>query len=114
MSSLSKIIESKAASWCSTEKLSLSDINNGLCADFANAVDAIFEGLRIVGVYDIEDLKALPKGHSSDFYNAVSQDHIGHTALFFEGLFFDCECAAGCSRFEDLPVNKRGMAESAN
>lgn len=98
-------IEILAAGWlASGEADSLRAINEGLCADFANALHSGMRSLTIYGVYDPEDLLRLPGETSSQFQRLVFDDLIGHTAIFFEGRFYDAEAPHGVSSFEDLPI----------
>ena len=105
----SRVIANLGSEWLQSEVESLSEINNGLCADLANAVAKIDGTYDIVGVYDSEDLNALPGGYSPEFESAVSQGDIGHTALYREGKFYDAECSSGVPRFENLPINIRAL-----
>ena len=103
----SHVIANLGSEWLQSEVESLSEINNGLCADFANAVANIDGIYEIVGVYDSEDLNVLLGGYSPEFESAVSQGAVGHTALYREGKFYDAECSTGVSCFEKLPINIR-------
>lgn len=105
------VIANLGSEWLQSEVESLSDINNGLCADFANAVAKIDGTYYIIGVYDLEDLNVLLGGYSPEFECAVSQGDIGHTALYREGKYYDAECSSGVTRFEKLPINIRALAE---
>lgn len=106
--SLPQIIEALSADWiASGEADSLSGINEGLCADFAHAVYSSIPDAEIYGVYDLEDLQTLPSGASSKFHELVTDDLIGHTAIFFGGRFYDAEAPHGVSSFEDLPICRR-------
>lgn len=80
------------------------NINEGLCADFANVVHELFTDSEIIGVYDIDNLDGHTGPYSESFANAVQNDLIGHTALKYLGMFYDAEAINGVSRFEDLPI----------
>ena len=94
-----------ATDWVRTsDVVSLRDINEGLCADFANAVQELFPDAEIVGVYDTEDLDGNAGPYSEAFANAVKNDFIGHTALKYNGMFYDAEAHGGVTLFEELPI----------
>ncbi|WP_196161808.1 hypothetical protein [Reinekea sp. G2M2-21] len=106
---IQQIISDKVADWIKTgEVRNAGEINEGLCADFASAIASQIQCM-ITGVYDVEDVDLLPCESSDSFKQAVSKDWIGHTALFFDGLFYDSESPLGVSKFEDLQVNQRAM-----
>lgn len=107
------LIDDLATSWIVSEGLqSVSDINSGLCADFANALTLIVPELEIVGIYDAHDLSELPGPASFNFKSAVYQDVVAHTAIVLSDRFYDAECPAGVTRFEDLPIVQRALRES--
>lgn len=85
------------------------DINEGLCADFANAVKELFPDAEIVGIYDTDDLDRHAGPYSKVFANAVQSDLIGHTALKYQSMFYDAEAYDGVSRFEDLPICRAAL-----
>jgi len=106
---LSRIIQVTVQSWVQSGDASCaSDINCGLCADFAHSISEQHT-CNVVGVYDLDDLELLAGGFSSAFSQAVKDDLIGHTAVFHDGKFYDSETPNGVCMFEDLPINKRCM-----
>lgn len=92
---------------------SLEDINNGLCADFANALWRRVPDVEIMGIYGIEDLCDFPTDDAI-IRTAVESDAIVHTFVFFAGKYFDAECPCGTTSPYDLPVIKRALFEWAN
>lgn len=88
---------------------SIEEINYGLCADFANAIASVVPSVEIHGIYDESDVGCVPRGCSGKFMCAVKADLIGHTAVYFDGLFYDSEAPEGVRLFEQLPVCQRSM-----
>jgi hypothetical protein len=112
MSVIEKVIKVQVKSWLDSENLATpSDINRGLCADFANALSLIVPESIIVGVYDDDDLLYLPGLTSQHFRQATHKGAVGHTAILLGCKFYDAECASGVECFELLPVIQRAMSE---
>ncbi|MDQ2077449.1 hypothetical protein [Marinimicrobium sp. ABcell2] len=88
---------------------SVQDINNGLCADFANALADLIPFSEIHGIYDERDISEVPGEFSKEFREAVSAGMIGHTAIFIDGLFYDSEAPNGVPCFEQLPLCQRAF-----
>lgn len=85
------------------------NINNGLCADFANVLAERVPSSEIHGVYDPEDIDYCPGNHSAAFFESIEMGEIAHTALYLDGRFYDAEAPAGVELFEHLPVCRRAM-----
>lgn len=105
---ISKIVQDLVDGWCE-DGLTPVEINNGYCADFANALEILVPGGTVQGVYEQEDLEYCFGGYSPEFKQAVIDGHIGHSAIMANGLFYDAEAPNGVPRFEDLPVNQRAI-----
>lgn len=100
----SAILETTADWIRASDVENVREINEGLCADFANAIHKQFPDAVIVGVYDADDLNGIGGPYSKAFANAAKNDLIGHTALKYNGIFYDAEAHSGVARFEDLPI----------
>jgi len=72
---ISQTIKNLAISWVSSgDAESPEAINNGLCADFASSIADTLCGVKIVGVYDTDDLYRILGGFSKEFELAVSNN----------------------------------------
>jgi hypothetical protein len=72
-----------------------SEINNGLCEEFAGKVIDYMDGES----QDLYDL-ATP-------YTDVYEDWPGHYWVYYKGKHYDAECPEGVENWEDLPIFQR-------
>ena len=85
-------IEALADGYCYLYPVEHSEINQGLCEDFAADVVALFPGAELLWIGSELDL--------DDFFHPS----IVHAVARYEGRFYDADCPEGVERWEDLPI----------
>lgn len=93
------------------DSISAEEINQGYCADFADALwRAHPDTIQVLGIYDAEDVIRLGIA-SETLLEAAIDGEIGHSFLLFENRFFDAECPEGVDSIIALPTFQRALLE---
>lgn len=87
------------------------DINQGLCADFADYVlrKTSFE-IEIKGIYDYED--TIEYTNKKSILKLAKEDIFGHTFVKYKEKYYDSESVNGVYNPFKLPIFKRAINES--